>query len=155
GEDRGRDFLVMEYVEGCNLADLVKQQGPLSVKAALRYTLQAARGLAHAHDAGICHRDVKPANLLLAGDGTVKVLDLGLARISFTEDEEPASLTARTIIMGTADFMAPEQAEDCRTADARADIYSLGCTLFYLLTGKAPYEGKTTMAVLRAHCERP
>jgi formylglycine-generating enzyme required for sulfatase activity len=150
GDDDGRDFLVMEYVEGCNLADLVKRHGPLPVEAALRYTLQAARGLAHAHDAGVYHRDVKPANLLLARDDTVKVLDLGLAHL---RDEEPPPLAASSGVLGTAHFMAPEQAS--HAADARADVYSLGCTLFYLLTGRPPHEGHTTTTVLRAHRERP
>src|SRR5262249_40713796 len=134
GEDRGRDFLVMEYVEGRNLSELVRQNGPLTVELALRCTLQAARGLEHAHDAGIVHRDVKPANLMLAGDG-VKVLDLGLARVGVSiEGNGDGDLTAKGVIMGTAAYMAPEQAADTQRADARADVYSLGCTLFYLLT---------------------
>jgi formylglycine-generating enzyme required for sulfatase activity len=154
GEQGGHDFLVMEYVAGDNLDHLVRRQGPLSVETALRYTAEAANGLAHAHDAGVIHRDVKPANLLLAGDGTVKVLDLGLARLA-SEENGPSSLTATQAVMGTAPFMAPEQALDTRTADARADIYSLGCTLFYLLTGRPPYEGKTNMELLVAHREQP
>jgi serine/threonine-protein kinase len=153
-EHNGRDFLVMELVDGCNLADLVKSQGPLPVEAALQYTLQAARGLAHAHQAGVYHRDVKPANLLLARDGTVKVLDLGLAQLHI-EEEPTAQLTGDYAVMGTAHFMSPEQAEDARMADGRADIYSLGCALFYLLTGKPPYEGKIAMAVVAAHREQP
>jgi formylglycine-generating enzyme required for sulfatase activity len=154
GEDGGRDFLVMEYVDGCNLADLVKREGPLPIAAALQYTLQAARGLAHAHDAGVFHRDVKPANLLLARGGTVKVLDLGLARLHLEEETAP-HLTGGNGLLGTADYMAPEQALNVHTADGRADVYGLGCTLYYLLTGRPPYEGKTATEVLLAHREGP
>jgi formylglycine-generating enzyme required for sulfatase activity/tRNA A-37 threonylcarbamoyl transferase component Bud32 len=155
GEADGRDFLVMEHIDGCDLADLVKRQGPLPVETALDYIRQAARGLAHSHAAGVLHRDVKPANLLLALDGTVKVLDLGLARLQPTEDATALPVTARGAVMGTAHFMAPEQARDLEAADGRADIYSLGCTLFYLLTGRPPYEGKTGLEVLLAHRETP
>jgi formylglycine-generating enzyme required for sulfatase activity len=155
GEDGGRDFLVMEYIDGCTLADLVKRQGPLPVETALRYTLQAARGLAHAHVAGVFHRDVKPANLLLARDGTVKVLDLGLAHLESAEQETTPGRAAPRAFMGTAQVMAPEQAWDPAAADGRADIYSLGCTLYYLLTGQPPYESKTTLEVLLAHRDGP
>jgi formylglycine-generating enzyme required for sulfatase activity/tRNA A-37 threonylcarbamoyl transferase component Bud32 len=154
GTADGRDFLVMEYVPGRALADLVKETGPLPVAQALRATLQAARGLADAHAAGIVHRDVKPANLLLDDRGTVKVLDLGLARLRL--EEGPATdLTASQVVMGTAAYMAPEQAADTRRADQRSDVYSLGCSLYYLLTGRPPYEGGTVMEVLFAHRERP
>lgn len=166
GEHDGRDYLVMEYVEGCDLADLVKREGPLPWRVALTCVLHAARGLAAAHAAGIVHRDVKPANLIAVAPApsvsegseaqpTVKVLDLGLARLHL--DGEPASgaLTATTAIMGTAHYMAPEQALDTRSADERSDVYALGCTLFFLLTGRPPYEGRTVMETLLAHRERP
>src|SRR5262245_10454715 len=155
GEAEGQPFLVMEYVAGRSLADLVKQHGPLPVRLALQYVRQAARGLADAHAAGIVHRDVKPSNLLVDANGTVKVLDLGLARAYLETNEKDSDLTHSRAVMGTAAYMAPEQAADTRSADARADIYSLGCTLFFLLTGQPPFEGKTVMEVLFAHRERP
>jgi serine/threonine-protein kinase len=142
----------MEYVAGCNLAELVKTNGPLPVDHALDYVLQAARGLADAHAAGIIHRDIKPANLLVSG-GVVKVLDLGLARV-FAEDKNADLSTAR-VVMGTAAFMAPEQGLNTHHADERADVYSLGCCLCYLLTGKPPFEARTDMEILLAHREQP
>lgn len=155
-EAAGQHFLVMEYVLGCNLAELVKRDGPLSPDRAVELVLQAACGLEHAHAAGIVHRDVKPANLLMTEQGTVKVLDLGLARLAVTEGEAGLrDLTTTGVVMGTAAFMAPEQALDTRLADHRADIYSLGCCLYYLLTGKPPFKGETPMAVLVAHREQP
>jgi formylglycine-generating enzyme required for sulfatase activity len=153
GEAGGRDYLVMEYVAGRNLGDVVRYNGPLGVRQALDYLLQAAKGLRDAHAAGIVHRDVKPANLLLDSGGVVKVLDLGLARLNDAPTQD-TDLTGQHAVMGTAAYMAPEQAVDVRRADARADVYSLGCTLFYLLTGKPPFEGSTTMKVLIAHREQ-
>ena len=152
----GRHFLVLEYVDGCNLSELVKSDGPIRLGLAIEYVLHAARGLEHAHAAGIVHRDVKPANLLLTPQGTVKVLDLGLARVAVAEGEAgDRDLTTTGVVMGTAPFMAPEQALDTRQADHRADIYSLGCCLYYLLSGKPPFTGETPMAVLVAHREQP
>jgi serine/threonine protein kinase len=151
---RGVHFLVMELVDGCDLAALVKESGPLPVDKAINYVLQAARGLEAAHAEGIVHRDIKPANLLLDKKGTVKVLDLGLARIQ-GENAAQMELTATGTVMGTVDYMAPEQALDTKSADARADIYALGYTLFYLLTGKAAYEGETLVAKLLAHRNQP
>jgi serine/threonine-protein kinase len=150
----GVHLLIMEYVEGTDLSALVKKNGPLSVAQALDAILQTARGLETAHAEGIVHRDIKPANLLLDKNGTVKILDMGLARIA---DEAPgqAELTNTGAVMGTVDYMAPEQALNTKTADARADIYSLGCSMFYLLTGKAAYSGDTLMAKLLAHRDQP
>jgi serine/threonine-protein kinase len=152
----GVHLLVMEYVAGSDLAALVKKNGPCSVGQAVNYILQAAKGLQAAHAEGIVHRDIKPANLLLDKEGTVKILDMGLARFSAEVDaDKQAGLTNTGTIMGTVDYMAPEQALDTKTADARADIYSLGCSLFYLLIGKPPYLGDTLMNRLLAHREQP
>jgi serine/threonine-protein kinase len=154
GEADGRDFLAMEYVPGRTLAALVKEAGPLPVRQALECVLQAARGLGDAHAAGIVHRDVKPANLLRDSRGMVKVLDLGLARLRL-EDSPVNDLTSSQVVMGTASYMAPEQAADTRRADHRSDIYGLGCSLYFLLTGAAPYTGGTVLEVLFAHREQP
>jgi len=153
-EANGQHFLVMECVEGIDLAALVQKNGPVSVAHAVNYILQAACGLEFAHAKGVVHRDIKPANLLLGKDGVLKILDMGLARIE-GDAAGQAELTGTGAIMGTIDYMAPEQAKSTKHADARADIYSLGCSLYYLLTGKATYEGDTLMAKLLAHQSQP
>lgn len=153
-EAKGTHFLVMEYVNGSDLSQLVKEQGPLPVDQAVSCILQAARGLEYAHKQGVIHRDIKPANLLIDGNGTVKILDMGLARIEGTTGEQ-AELTSSGAVMGTVDYMAPEQALSSRNADARSDIYSLGISLWYLLMGKCAYDGDSLMAKLLAHREAP
>lgn len=149
----GTHFLVMEYVDGCNLAHLIRMQGPLSIKRSIEFLLQAGRGLEYAHAHGIVHRDIKPGNLLIDRSGIVKILDLGLARQQ--NDDQASDLTGSGQIMGTIDYMAPEQAVNTRSADQRSDIYSFGCTLWYLLTGHSVYDGDTALAKLLAHRDNP
>lgn len=155
-EANGTHFLVMEFVDGQDLSAYVKENGVLTIDRAIDVLLQAARGLEFAHKKKVVHRDIKPSNLLLDQDGTVKILDMGLARIesegSFVTRTE---LTETGTMMGTVDYVAPEQAVDSKKADSRADIYSLGCTLFYLLTGRATYSGQSMMAKLLAHRDSP
>src|SRR5207302_11244372 len=124
--------LVMEYVDGPSLPEMVHRTGPLDVARACHYMAQAALGLQHAHEAGLVHRDVKPGNLLVDRGGTVKVLDLGLARF-FNDDTDNITKKHDESVLGTADYLAPEQALDSNV-DIRADIYSLGATFYFLLT---------------------
>lgn len=153
-EDQAGPYLVMEFVDGRDLGSEVEQGGPLSLADALACVLQAARGLDYAHGQRVVHRDVKPSNLLRSTSGLVKVADLGLARlISSEETANRAGLTQAGGIVGTIDFMAPEQALDPTTVDHRADVYSLGCTLHYLLSGRAPYSAASLMALLLKHRE--
>ncbi len=155
-EINGVHYLAMEYADGLDLKKLVNANGPLPVKQAIDCVLQAARGLLAAHSQGIIHRDVKPDNLVLDAQGKVRILDLGLARV-YANDRLSGgagkSLTQSGTLMGTVDYMSPEQAYDAKKADARSDIYSLGCTLYYLLTGRPPFEAVSLMARLLAHRE--
>jgi serine/threonine protein kinase len=147
-------FFVMEYVDGIDLGKWVLQNGPLPIERACDYIRQAALGLQHAHERGLVHRDIKPSNLLLnARDDTVKLLDLGLARLNRRANGEGAlpTLTCTGQIMGTPDFIAPEQARDTHTADIRADLYSLGCTLYFLLTARAPFPIGSMLEKLLKH----
>ena len=145
--------LAMEFIDGEDLATMVKSRGPLSVVHACYFTHQAALGLQHAHERGMVHRDVKPANLIFAMDGKkgiVKVLDFGLAKVT-NEDQRDSRLTREGQMLGTPDYIAPEQIRDAASADIRADIYSLGCTLYYLLTGAPPFRGEHLWDLYQAH----
>ena len=145
-------FLVMEYVEGESLQDMVPETGLPSILDAAEYARQAALGLQHAHENGMVHRDIKPGNLLVDRNGVVKILDLGLARF-FRVDEGELALTLRhdEKVLGTADYLAPEQAIDSHSVDSRADLYSLGCTLYFMVTGKPPFTEGTLAQRLLAH----
>jgi serine/threonine-protein kinase len=155
GEARAGHFLVMEFVDGRDLATEVAKHGALPPRTAVDCVVQAARALEYAHAQGVIHRDIKPANLLRNAHGVVKVADLGLARIHDPVGAAGTSgLTQAGTIMGTVDFMSPEQAM-AAAVDPRTDIYSLGCTLFFLIAGRPPYQGATLMAILLQHREAP
>ena len=143
----------MEYVPGDDLGKIVRSQGALSVVKACNFTAQVALGLQHAHEKGMVHRDIKPSNLILSTDGkkpVVKILDFGLAKMT-SEVGLAKDLTGSQKMMGTPDYIAPEQIIDAASAGIQADIYSLGCTLYYLLTGSPPFPGKSLYEVLHAH----
>ena len=143
-------YIVMEFIEGKDLNTIVKQEGPLPLELACNYIAQSAEGLEHAHENGLIHRDVKPANLLVDTKGIVKILDLGLALFS---DNERASLTVEhnENVLGTADYLAPEQAVNSHKVDHRADIYGLGCSLYFLLTGHPPFPEGTLAQRIAKH----
>lgn len=169
GEDNGQHFFSMEFVAGQSLADLVRKEGKLPPEVAVGYILQAARGLRYGHNQGMVHRDIKPDNLMVNTEGIVKVADLGLVKLpsgelpqqagaipSAVEGEDADSkLTHAGAVMGTPMYMAPEQSRDSASVDARADIYSLGCSLYVLLTGKPPFEGRTAMEIISKHQTEP
>jgi serine/threonine protein kinase len=147
-------FLAMEYMDGIDLAKLVHQSGRLPIAQACEYIRQAALGLQHAHEKGLVHRDIKPGNLIVARPhpdepAVIKILDFGLARIE-SESTQAGRFTQLGSIVGTVDYIAPEQVESARTADIRADIYSLGCSLFYLLTGQSPFPGEDAVEKISA-----
>ena len=149
-------FIVMEYVDGDDLRKVVEREGPLDQSVAADYIRQAADGLAHAHEAGLVHRDIKPANLLLESDGTIRLMDLGL--VTALEDEGDHSLTRahNERVIGTADYLSPEQAIDSHNVDPRSDIYGLGGTLYYLLTGHPPFnEGSLAQRILAHQTKEP
>ncbi len=150
GEDDGWYFIVFEFIEGQNLRDVVMERGPLTWDRAVQITLQIAEALDHAAHREVVHRDIKPSNVLLTPTGKAKLVDMGLARLRPLRG--PAEdLTASGVTLGTFDYISPEQARDPRTADARSDIYSLGCTLFYMLTGRPPFPEGTVLQKLLSH----
>lgn len=171
GAQRDTNFFSMEFVEGQSLADLLKRDGKLDAEVAVGYVLQAARGLAFAHEQGMVHRDIKPDNLLLSRHGIIKVADLGIVKTPGVPEQAasgepsapaprvnpsaPTQVTMAGVAMGTPAYMAPEQARDAAHVDRRADIYSLGCTLYALVTGRAPFAGKTAAEVMTKHATEP
>jgi len=178
GADKDVHYFSMEFVQGKNLGQVLKDNGPLDVEVATGYILQAARGLKFAHDQGMVHRDIKPDNLMLNDQGLVKVADLGLVKTPGSAESEEAketeassakaskdkkgaklsqvgSVTQVGVAMGTPAYMAPEQGRNAAEVDHRADIYSLGCTLYVLLTGRPPFQGKTAVEVITKHFTEP
>jgi serine/threonine protein kinase len=154
-QDGNVHFLVMEYIDGSTFHAIIKERGPLTVSRAAHYIRQTALGLQHAHEAGLVHRDIKPSNLLLDRTGTVKILDLGLARF-FHDEADDLSRRHVESPVGTSDFMSPEQARDSHVVDIRTDIYSLGATFYFLLAGHGPFrEGTALQKLVRHQIERP
>lgn len=152
GSDSTWHYIVFEYIQGINLRDLVTREGVLSIGDAVLYTMQLADALHHASDRGITHRDVKPSNVVLSS-GRIKLVDMGLARSE--KYDLSADMTASGVTLGTFDYISPEQARDPRVADIRSDLYSLGCTLFFMLCGRPPYAGGTMLQKLLAHGNEP
>ena len=176
GQESGTNYFSMEFVRGQSLDDIIRKEGKLDPEVAVGYILQAARGLQYAHDHGMVHRDVKPANLILNDNGIVKVADLGLVKTPAAAEAEAAaeagenaspsdrsaslaaataSVTLNNVAMGTPAYMAPEQAANAAGVDHRADIYSLGCSLYVLLTGRPPFEGASALEVITKHKTEP
>lgn len=160
GEVNGTHFLTMEYVAGSDLATFVKKHGALPVWTVMDCVVPISRALTYAHSQNVIHRDIKPSNVLIDGEGTIRVLDMGLARLLVDPNEGATAatitdLTEHGSVLGTADYMAPEQALNAKNADERTDIYSLGCTLFFLLAGRTIYPGETVMEKIVAHRENP
>ncbi|HYT90720.1 MAG TPA: protein kinase, partial [Gemmataceae bacterium] len=152
-QDETLHFLVMEYVDGASLQEIIKRSGPLNPVRAAHYISQAAIGLAHAHKEGLVHRDIKPGNILVDRNGVVKILDMGLARF-FYDEEDMLTKKYDENVLGTADYLAPEQALDSHSVDIRADIYSLGATFYFILTDRTPFGEGTTAQKLIWHQTR-
>ena len=154
GEAERWNYIVFEFIDGVNIRDLVDMQGPLSVDDAVFYTRQVAEALQHAADRNVVHRDIKPSNLLVTAAGAAKVVDMGLARDT-SLDKSSADATASGVTLGTFDYISPEQARNPRDADVRSDLYSLGCTLFFMLTGNPPFPEGTALQKLLNHGSQP
>jgi serine/threonine protein kinase len=151
GESPPWNYIVFEFIEGSNLRDLVLAEGPLSVQASVDYLRQIAEALEHAAARGVVHRDIKPSNILITPQGQAKLVDMGLARWSDMQGGTPQEITATGVTLGTFDYISPEQARDPRVADVRSDLYSLGCTWYYLLTGQPPFADGTALQKLLQH----
>jgi serine/threonine-protein kinase len=155
GEDRGVHYIVFEFIEGTNLRDRVEQTGPLPLAEAISYTYQIAQALDHASQRDVIHRDIKPSNVLITPDGKAKLVDMGLARLIQVAQADH-DLTASGVTLGTFDYISPEQARDPRSADVRSDLYSLGCSFFYMLTGRPPFpEGTVLQKLLQHQADHP
>lgn len=176
GQENGTNYFSMEFVRGQSLDEIIRRDGKLDPEVAVGYILQAARGLQYAHEHGMVHRDVKPANMMVNDHGIVKVADLGLVKTPAAAEAEAAAeagenaspsdrsaslaaatanVTLNNVAMGTPAYMAPEQAANATGVDHRADIYSLGCSMYVLLTGRPPFEGKTALEVITKHKTEP
>jgi serine/threonine-protein kinase len=154
GEDRGLQYIVFEYIHGTNLRDLVYESGPLQLNDVLNVGLQIAGALTHSWEREVVHRDIKPSNILIAHDGLAKLVDMGLARLEYLGQAEHDE-TATGVTLGTFDYISPEQARNPRDADIRSDIYSLGCTLFFMLTSRPPFPDGNVLQKLLAHQSEP
>ena len=150
GEQEGVPFIVFEYVEGTNIRSIIDEEGPISLPQALNYLIQITSALTHAAEHGVIHRDVKPSNILITKENCAKLIDMGLARL-LVPSEAKNDLTASGVTLGTFDYISPEQARDPRSADIRSDIYSLGCTFFYMLAGRPPFPEGTVLQKLLQH----
>lgn len=154
GEARGLRYIVFEYIHGTNVRDLVYESGPMQIADVLNVGLQIAGALTHSWEREVVHRDIKPSNILIAHDGLAKLVDMGLARLEYLGQAEHDE-TATGVTLGTFDYISPEQARNPRDADIRSDIYSLGCTLFYMLTCRPPFPDGTVLQKLLAHQSDP
>src|SRR4029077_2624587 len=148
--EHGLHYIAFEFISGTNVRDLILEQTRLSVGDTLNYVLQIASALVHTSAQGVVHRDIKPSNIIITPNGRAKLVDLGLARKE-TKDEQAVDLTVAGTTLGTFDYISPEQARDPRSADVRSDIYSLGCTLYHMLTGEPPYPEGTVLQKLLQH----
>lgn len=154
GESEQWNYIVFEYIEGINIRDLIEVEGPMSVDDAVFFTRQIAEALQHAHERDVVHRDIKPSNILVTPTGMAKLVDMGLARDT-SLDKSTGDQTASGVTLGTFDYISPEQARNPRDADVRSDLYSLGCTLFYMLTGNPPFPEGTALQKLLNHGSLP
>src|SRR5207302_848949 len=154
-EHDGVHYFVMEYVKGVNLQQYLDQKGPVPWKLAVNYITQACWGLQHAHKKGMVHRDIKPGNLLVDRKGTLKILDLGLARCFANENDNVTGELGDGSVMGSVDYIAPEQALGSESVDIRTDLYSLGVTFFTLVAGKPPFEGSVALKLAQHQVKPP